>query len=479
MIKVTGLSLRPPDTALHSGNPEVTPELLASCLARYSRSNEGLESIIRRIDPFEIDKSVDNIFKFVDYGHASIGGLTGGIPIAIDGLSMFMAYKLFEIAQLCDGQESSTRYINFKELEYNPAEFGIPVDCGDDWEELMNKAIKLYQDVYQELDTKIRKDPSILKLPKDLDSKVVDRMRKNYALDRARNFIPFATKTAAAYVMTARNWCDTIMQLESLPYLEAVLLAQMLRDELAKYTPRLIKHSHKTEASVSQALSMLNFSLNTLKNQADGCLITDLNSKIFFTILGNIDDFPSFLPLTQSWDDAFSHKTNRYSTVGANIKRLSVRVAWNNMGIAELRDLNRHRSGFRFSPLVPVGFSLDKQIWAIDRLGKEINDFVDNYSDMIVKLSTQFDRDEEMASQVEVKPKFRATYVYGLLLGTQVAFEHTTQLDKFIYEIELRTGLGTHYRYAEHLRHAYEMLIEQLPEIKDYIEIGTSEPDTN
>jgi hypothetical protein len=67
--------------------------------------------------------------------------------------------------------------------------------------------------------------------------------------------------------------------------------------------------------------------------------------------------------------------------------------------------------------------------------------------------------------------------VYTLLLGTQVPFEHSTHLDKFIYEIELRTGLGAHFRYAEHLTAAYNELIKIEPELKKYIEMGTAEPE--
>src|SRR5512136_2338120 len=101
-MKVTGLALCPPPGA--QNNPTVTPELLASCLARYSRSNKGIDSILASIDWNDPDASVDRIFKFVDYGHASIGGMTGGIPIVVDGCSMFLAYRLFELAQQCDGQ---------------------------------------------------------------------------------------------------------------------------------------------------------------------------------------------------------------------------------------------------------------------------------------------------------------------------------------------------------------------------------------
>ena len=43
-MRITGLALVPPPTA--HDLPKVTPELLASVLARYSRSNEGIGNIL-------------------------------------------------------------------------------------------------------------------------------------------------------------------------------------------------------------------------------------------------------------------------------------------------------------------------------------------------------------------------------------------------------------------------------------------------
>ena len=65
--------------------PKVTPELLASVLARYSRSNQGIGAILSKVDLANPDASIDRILNFVDYGHASIGGLTGGLAVALLG----------------------------------------------------------------------------------------------------------------------------------------------------------------------------------------------------------------------------------------------------------------------------------------------------------------------------------------------------------------------------------------------------------
>ena len=142
-MKVTGLALVPPPAA--ADLPKVTPELLASVLARYSRSNQGIHAILEKVDLANPDASIDRILNFVDYGHASIGGLTGGLAIAIDDVSMWHAYKIFEIAQMADGQESSTRYITMAATNLPaPEELGIPADLASRWSDVMAKSFAAY-----------------------------------------------------------------------------------------------------------------------------------------------------------------------------------------------------------------------------------------------------------------------------------------------------------------------------------------------
>ena len=451
-MKATAIAIRPPTAANES--PAVTPELLASVLARYSRSNKGLDVILDSVDKSNPDASVDAIFRFVDYGHASIAGMTGGIAVAIDGLSMFLAYKLFEIAQLCDGQESSTRYIKLDKSSIpTPDEVGIPPNCVKQWELFTSRAFELYREVYDMLDDDVRRNPEIVALPTGVDEKVVDRIRRNYALDRARYLIPFASKTNAAYVMTARAWADTLCKLESLPLLEAKVCAALVRAELEKFVPRMTRHSFKTKAGESQAGQLLSHSVNEIKQY--GVCVDCIPDDVYLEVA---NDRPAFLLDLQSMQDAFDGKENRYSEAGTSVRRAMVRAAWNNMSIAELRDLNRHRSGYRFSPLCPQGFYIPNAV-----KHPKIGELLNEYKTLIESIVSQENGAE--------------TYVYALLLGTQVAFEHSTHLDKFIYEIELRTGLGAHFRYAEHLAKASDLLENKMPGISLFVQEGNAEPE--
>jgi thymidylate synthase ThyX len=448
-MKVTGLAVVPPPTAVEL--PRVTPELLASVLARYSRSNEGLARIIERVDIAHPDESIDRILKFVDYGHASIGGLTGGMAIAIDDVSMWLAYKLFEISTMADGQESSTRYIAMDASSLSSAgDLGIPDELAARWQEIMGRAFAAYQAEYARLDSLGNADPARVRIPKDARPAVVARIRKNYALDRARYFIPFATRTNLALVQTARMWAQTVKHLDSLPHPEARAAAAAIRDELTKLSPRLLRHSGAESSYQEQARQELNASLRLGLDRLSAEPLAD-------SVWVKVDrETPPWLLELQPVAEALSHRANRYAQCGSAIRRMRVTFSWNNLAIAELRDLNRHRTGYRHTPLIQAGFYLPPDVPRAPHAAL-LND--------------------QLALTRELLQRGSPAYVYSLLLGAQTPFEHSTQADKFIYEAELRTGMGAHFRYAEHLSAALGGFFAQVPEARSWVVEGTAEPE--
>ncbi|MBL9205125.1 MAG: FAD-dependent thymidylate synthase, partial [Opitutaceae bacterium] len=447
--RITGLALVPPPTA--ADLPKVTPELLASVLARYSRSNDGLAAILEKVDVANPDASIDRILKFVDYGHASIGGLTGGLAVALDGVSMWLAYKLFEIAQMADGQESSTRYITMDAAHVPSAvELGIPDDLAPRWQALLSRAFAAYHAEYSRLDALAVAEPGRIRLPEGTKPAVVNRLRKNYALDRARYFIPFATRTNVGLVQTSRMWAQTVKQLDSLAHPEARAAAKLIRDELLKQSPRLMRHSSAELSFEEQARQDLTVSLRLGRERLS---IEALPDEVWV----HVDRACApFLREEQPVAEALRHRSNRYGQQGTATRRMRVGFAWNNLALAELRDLNRHRTGNRFTPLIQAGFYLPPEI---DRETHR------------ALLADQAELTRELLERNS------PAYVYSLLLGAQTPFEHTTHADKFIYEAELRTGMGAHFRYAEHLSAALRGFFEQVPEARAWVVEGTAEPE--
>jgi thymidylate synthase ThyX len=448
-MRITGLALVPPPTA--ADLPQVTPELLASVLARYSRSNDGLEAILAKVDLRDPDASIDRILKFVDYGHASIGGLTGGLAVALDGVSMWLAYKLFEIAQMADGQESSTRYITMDASQVPSAEeLGVPEDLADRWRSVIARSFAAYHAEYARLDALATAEPERVRLLADAKPAVVTRLRKNYALDRARYFIPLATRTNVGLVQTSRMWAQTVKHLDSLPQPEARAAATLIRDELLKQSPRLMRHSRAEASFEEQARQELALScrMGLARLSTEG-----LADEVWVRVDRAA---PPFLAEEQGVPEALRHRSNRYGYQGLATRRMRVTFAWNNLALAELRDLNRHRTGHRFTPLIQAGFYLPPEIAR------------SAHAELLA---------EQAALTAELLRRGSPAYAYSLLLGAQTPFEHSTHADKFIYEAELRTGMGAHFRYAEHLSAALREFLAQVPEARDWVVEGTAEPE--
>lgn len=410
-------------------------ELLAATLARYSRSNSGIDHILSQIDNNNEQASIEKIFKFVDYGHASIGGLTNGIPIVMDNVSMFLAYKIFEISQMSDGQESSTRYITLNKSKIpSPHDIGIPTDLHSQWYNIMSRSFDRYNFECKNISTDGIEFPSS-------DPKVINRMKKNYVLDRTRYYIPFATMTNIALIQNARMWTQTIRHLASMPQLEARLLASYIRAELRKYTPRLIKHSYSETSYIEQC----NYELEHSCREGLQLLSTQEQPDNAWIDVNKSQD-------SQSIEQALQYRSNRYGYFGSTLRRMRVVFGWNNIALAELRDLNRHRTGNKYTPLIQTGFY------------------------------TGCARDEQLLEDQqellkELMERRSPAYVYALLLGSQTPFEHSTHADKFIYEAELRTGLGAHYKYAQHMSNVLKLFYQHVPEASTLVKEGSAEPE--
>ncbi|MFO1497715.1 MAG: FAD-dependent thymidylate synthase [Verrucomicrobiota bacterium] len=254
-MKVTQVAICPSEASTRAGRPALTPELLAASGARYSRNNEGLESILSKIDPGHLEKSVDSIFRMVDYGHQSIADM---VPAAMfmDGISLWLAYYVWSLCPTAGGQESSTRYLKISpDSLVNPEELGIPAPAIVPWHHAMENAFRAYQTTLALWEELARAHPSVTGIPQsllqdasELGQKKVARMRRNYAFDRARYFLPVASATNVMLIMSARAWVSLCQHLLSHPLPEPQRLGQLIRQELEMVAPRLLKHARGTES---------------------------------------------------------------------------------------------------------------------------------------------------------------------------------------------------------------------------------------
>jgi thymidylate synthase ThyX len=466
-MKATQVALCPTPASQAAGRPALTPELLAASGARYSRNNEGLDSILSKIDPNNLDKSVDGIFRMIDYGHQSIAD-RAPVAIFIDGVSLWLAYYVWTLCPTAGGQESSTRYINYASLQsLDAAALGVPESLRDDWHSAMRDAFAAYERVLALWENIAAQSPEVTRIPRSLiedDSdkaqKQVARMKRNYAFDRARYFLPVAAPTNMMMVMSARGWVNLCQHLLSHSLPEPQKLGAMIRDELALAAPRLLKHATEKdsmraglEAELQSWQQLANIWNNDCLREAEG---TEEHLPTPF--------LQTFVPRSEhDFANDLSFHENRYAWTGEGLKRTAMRFGWDAVAMAELRDLNRHRTGNKYCPLVPRGFYAAQDQWPQN----DANEFFNGCG--LGQNLSQKAKDILAAGD--------ASFIYWTLLGTQYFFEHTTTADKFIYEAELRTGTGAHYRYAQHLHDALQLWFEKFPETRGLILEGSAEPE--
>lgn len=470
-MKVTCVGIRPTQAQVASGIPALTPELLAACGARYSRNSEGLDSILSRVNPEDEDASVDSIFRMVDYGHQSIADMA---PVAMfmDGISQWLALFMWSSCPTAGGQESSTRYVKIDQNSIvDPALTGISSDIVPEWKKSVQGCFQAYHSAL-EYWTKIGiAHPALLRIPESLaistepkEQRKHQRLLRNFAFDRARYYLPMASLTNVMMVMSARGWVALIQKLASHPLPEANEAARHLRDGLSLVAPRLIKHANCQE-SISQGLQDEFKALARHASELQGPPPTQFHKWTPFLDVS----LPSGIQ-DKDFVSALQHHHHRYAWIGSSVRRASVRFGWGALPIADLRDLNRHRTGSKYFNLAPVGaYFADDEIESLKsaQLSIEIADF-----EAFRKLG-----EAAISAASHRLASCMSDYVYWLPFGTQCYYEHTTTAEHFIYQTELRTGLGAHYCYAERMRECLAIWKKKFPGTANQILEGLAEPE--
>lgn len=462
-MKVTHVSIVAAEAAFSAGRPGLTPELLAATGARYSRSSDGLEIILNNIDPEKLDASVDRIFRMVDYGHASIADMA---PVAMfmDGLSQVLAYNIWKETSIGGGQECSTRFIQMNAGGLlNPKDLGIPDHLWGQWADHNEAAFKGYEHALGVWSSFVEKDPSVARIPSallasdaDKDKATVARMIRNYGFDRARIFLPTGIATNVMLVQSARAWVTLCEYLLSSPLPEANALGEAIRGELELVAPRLLKHAVARDTNRRGQLD----EFARYQSMARGDTLEEALPEAWLEVM---------LPRGISEADlveALAHHENRYAWIGHALRRTAVRFGWDAVGFAEVRDHNRHRTGEKDCPLVPQGFHT-----TLDQVPEDQPGVREQLAEFAKTGFTATNLANSLLKQGD------PTYVYWMLFGTQVPFEHTTTGNKFVYQCELRTGPGSHYRYAGHHRDVLALLYERFPSLKGVVLEGSAEPE--
>lgn len=189
------------------------PETVAMLQAFYSRSMQPIND--RLADLSETQSIKDALSKYyVGYGHRSIGQC-GTITLFIEGVS-FVAAKAVQHHQLYNGQECSTRYIDYSSV--------VPKTKTE------KQQLKLYRRILAEfIKYAIQHFP---------DTKQGLNAANAWAFDRARGWLPVALETNLSWHTSFDNLADHVAQLKTSHHKEVVQLAEEIEKVVKEHYPQ-------------------------------------------------------------------------------------------------------------------------------------------------------------------------------------------------------------------------------------------------
>jgi thymidylate synthase ThyX len=374
-------------------NPEMDiSNILAWLGARTSRSKDsytellkGIVSIVRN-NPRFAAKKIQEVFG--SYGHESVADMAH-LALFIEQIPIIDAMEIFYSLTVVDGQETSTRYIDFSNFNLPDISLGIQFQDKSKeakfigmYQAYSQKLLHLYtkwnrisQDIYT---SKFKYEKTWSDEDKKLQSTLFAR-----SFDIARNFIPCGAATNQTLVINARNLIELTVRLRESDSASAIRIGeqllvamklnehkdssniQLFAGEFAKYTKPLQLHATKLQEIYKQIpilqsqMSKSDFLRCSPESNNEVCVERDNEKQTAINYLRLV--FPKEFNLISN--DAYTIQDTTFTKLSsiitesqgkqeklynpADTRGLAVTVKTN---ITSIRDLARHRAFGVFVP---------------------------------------------------------------------------------------------------------------------------------
>ncbi len=202
----------------------INAESEAMLQALHSRSVGGIWSHLEKLAKSGPEKFM-SIF-YVGYGHKSIGDC-GSVTVFIEGVSM-LAAKAVQDSMLYNGQEASTRYIDFAKQRFvDPLDNAGSHVILDLWREFYLQGVAYMEEAL----------PNIYPRREGEDETIYKKAIKARTFDIMRAFLPAGASTNLAWHSELRHAADHLDHLRHHPLEEVQQVAVALEDALAEMYP--------------------------------------------------------------------------------------------------------------------------------------------------------------------------------------------------------------------------------------------------
>jgi thymidylate synthase ThyX len=359
---------------------------------------------------------------YVGYNHKSIGDC-GTTTVCIEGVSMLGA-KVIQDWALYNGQESSTRY-----LDFSTQPMLDPVKTPE------SKAI---QEAWRTFYLKAR--PTLCAHLKNLYPKqesekedVWERAINAKSFDILRGFLPAGSTTNVAWHTNLRQAEDHLALMAHHPLPEIWVVANETLHALSARYPHSFNWKRYPETEAYRSASVSNHAyLNPLSWPSTPELTSHLRSEDLKSYVQHLKTRPA--------------KTEMLSIV-REAGDLRAKFL---LDFGSYRDLQRHRSLAMPMPLLTTKFGFNS--WYLDQLPADLK------NEALALL-------EKQSVAIANLPTTDAIRQYYIGMGYQVALQVTGGLPAWTYVLELRTSTTVHATLRSVMQSLSQLFITLLPDI--------------
>lgn len=410
--------------------PEITipeikdAEVCAMMQAMYSRSNTRIKVRLNELDVDGEEKAKQSLSSYyLGYGHASINDC-GFTTIFVEGVSNIVA-KAIEDTQLFNGQESSTRYLDYSNQSiidpYNKPE---SKEIIEGWLQLYLK----YQPMVVE--------GLMIRYPQGEgeDTGVYERAIKARSFDIMRGFLPSGVTTQLSWTTSLRHARDRIRFLKYHPCEEVRDVIKAIHSALLEKYPNSFKATDIDIDTGSEEYKFYSFWQNHYIDFGHDSIKEILTENQFLWRQEGVDSVdPYMIKMVAERSENCKHIPTAYDDLGT-FKFLTY------LDFGSFRDLQRHRRGWCPIPVVKdYGFGINK--WYIDEVMECLSedDFI-NFKHEIEDLLNDI-KELEYFSGFSYN-KFSHQYLFPMGINLIVNFSYS--FSQCIYVSELRSQPTVH-----------------------------------
>ena len=447
---------------------DLHPEDTAMLQALYSRSPASVVKHIDKVKGADRGKFMEKFY--IGYGHASIGDC-GTFTLFIEQVSQ-LAAKAIQNNSLYNGQEASTRYLDFSEQEViDPYKTEYTNEVQNDW-------IKIYFKTLNKLIENVKKvypfNPEEYK-----SEKIWENTLKAKCFDISRSLLPCGTTTLLSWSTNLRQCRDNLMRLKNHPSQEIREMAQNIFKEVyAKYPASFNGNEMSGEYDYYKPRDEF------YKKHSEKCHYikdTDLIKKynISEEELRNIQENPE-LVVRRGALDLDSLNSNEAEFLSERPKGAGLPIHLDSYGnynlmfmldFGSFRDIQRHRHGVCQIPLVTAKYGINS--WYLDEFKKYLSK--DDYSQLMNDIQNQFDKVDNFASHgIEVD---EVNNQYYLPMGLNCLCHLSYGLPQMVYVSELRSGKTVHPSLRPIAHSMVKLLNNDVPSLPIYADLSSSKLD--